>query len=100
MILILTEQIKILNQVAEKVFLSSSHGNLLFKNETGQTIFDFLVQTRMDIAKELLKDPHIKIYEIPEKVGYKANAHFRNLFKNYVGMTPVQYKDKKTKGGV
>ncbi|MDF2924177.1 MAG: response regulator [Paenibacillaceae bacterium] len=82
------------NQILEGLYISASHANLIFKQHTGQTIFDYLTVKRMEAAKELLRDPYVKVYEIPEKIGYKTQAHFRTVFKQYTGLSPKQYQEK------
>jgi two-component system response regulator YesN len=40
-----------------------------------------------------LKDFHLKIYEIADKIGYKDEKYFSQIFKKITGMTPNQYRD-------
>ncbi|RAV18901.1 response regulator [Paenibacillus contaminans] len=87
-------EIENVNQIVEKMFISASHANLVFKQVTGSTIFDWVTAKRMEIAKQMLLNPYVKIYEIPEKIGYKTGAHFRSVFKGYTGTTPKQYQEK------
>lgn len=84
-------------QVVKPLFISSGYANHLFKEHTGETIFDFLVKTKIEAAKELLCDPYIKVYEICEKVGYTSTSYFSALFKSYTGVTPKQYMNKNAK---
>ncbi len=86
--------IESVSQIVNPLFISVSHANLIFRQHTGQTIFDYLIRKRMEIAKQMLMDPYIKIYEIVEKTGYKANSHFTSVFKEYTGLTPKQFRDK------
>lgn len=90
-------EIENISQIVDSLFISASHANLIFKQSTGQTIFDYLTYRRIEIAKKMLQDPYVKVYEIPEKIGYKANAHFRSVFKEYTALTPKQYQDKYSK---
>lgn len=85
--------IKNINQVVKDIHICASHANAIFKQQTGQTIFDYLTWKRIEAAKKLLRDPYIKIYEIPEKIGYKTDAHFRLVFKQTTGKTPKQYQE-------
>ncbi len=87
------EQLTI-GEVAESLYFSALHANNIFKKETGKTIFDYLVEYRIEKAKELLKDPDIRIYLVAEKVGYNNKSHFCLTFKKYTGMTPAEYKNK------
>lgn len=86
------------NQIVDGLFLSASHANHIFKSVTGQTIFDYLVHRKMEIAARMLQNPYVKVNEIPEKIGYKSDAHFRSVFKSIVGMTPKVYQDRHAAG--
>lgn len=82
------------SEITEKLYLSKNHANYIFKNYTGKNIFDYLIRTRMEKAKEFLKDERYRIYEVAQMVGYKNNAYFTVVFKAYVGMTPNEYRKK------
>lgn len=83
-----------LNDVAEKVGLSSAYLSRLFKQETGENFIDYLVKIRMEKAKKLFEDTTLSAKEIGENVGYKKGKYFGKLFKNYTGYTPTEYKAK------
>lgn len=87
-------RIENVNQIVENLDISASHANLVFKKVTGQTIFDYLTEQRVEAAKALLRNPYVKIYEVSEAVGYRTEAHFRSVFKAYAGMTPGKYQEK------
>jgi len=46
------------------------------------------------MAKELLRNTNMKIYEIANEVGYHSVAYFNTIFKKITGYTPVEYKAK------
>ena len=83
-----------IGQISKKVYLSINYVNSIFKKETGKTIFDYLIYIRMEKAKELLKNPYCKVYEVAEAVGYKSTNYFASLFKQYVGVKPMEYRSK------
>ncbi|MBD2871937.1 response regulator [Paenibacillus sp. IB182493] len=80
-------------QLAEQFQLNASYLSVLFKKETGKTLSDFVQETRMNKAKELLKDPNIKVYEVAEQVGFQTTAYFSYLFKKVTGFGPQEYRD-------
>ena len=80
--------------ISKSVYLSGRHANNIFKKETGQTIFDYLVEYRIGIAKQLLKEPDSKVAVVAEQVGYVNTSYFCLAFKKNVGMTPAEYKSK------
>ncbi|CAM3337102.1 MULTISPECIES: response regulator [Paenibacillus] len=80
-------------QLAELFQINSSYLSVLFKKETGRTITDFVQETRINKAKELLRDPFVKVYEVAEKVGFQTTAYFTFLFKKMTGVTPQEFRD-------
>ncbi len=87
------EQIE-LNEIAEYIHLSPYYLSRLFKKETGRNFIDFLNEARVSKAKALMKDTTLKLYEIAEKVGYRDNAYFGQMFKKYVGISPGDFRRK------
>lgn len=83
-----------MEQIVRPLHISANHANMLFKQHTGMTIFEYLIRVKMEAAKSMLLDPYVKVYEIAEKVGYKSKARFGSIFKDYTGLTPKQYMTK------
>lgn len=79
--------------IAGKVFLAPGYVRKLFKNETGVTLKDYIVQTRMKKACELLRRPELKVNEVAHAVGYENVSYFCSVFKNFYGTTPGEFKD-------
>jgi two-component system, response regulator YesN len=82
-----------LTLLSEKVFLSTPYLSKIFKEEYGKTIKQYISEIRMEKAKELLKNPNLKIIDIAEKVGYDKVHGFLKQFKEYTGSTPGQFRD-------
>ncbi len=80
--------------VASTVCLSTSYFSTIFKNETGTTFTDYLIQLRMKHAKELLSNTNLKMYEISSLVGYDNAAYFSVAFKRYWGHSPSKFQNK------
>jgi two-component system, response regulator YesN len=78
--------------VAEAAGISPSQANSIFKQETGNAIYDYITQVRMDKAQELLMNTNLKVIEISEKVGYASENSFIRNFKKLKGVTPGKYK--------
>jgi len=87
-----------LEDVARHIHLSPNYLSKLFRKYSGDTFLNFLIQTRMEKAKELLKQPGSKVYEVSEAVGYKNLQFFYRTFRNNVGCTPKEYQTKYFKG--
>lgn len=81
----------VLRELGEKYEMSPSYMNSKFKKEVGYTFNDFLNRYRIMKANELLQtQPHLKIYEIAERVGFSDYKYFIKVFKKYVGYPPLQ----------
>jgi two-component system response regulator YesN len=84
------------SDIAESVYLSSTYVSLIFKQETGETVYEYLTKVRIERAKELLRDPKNKFYEVCEAVGYADPSHFSKIFKKHTGFTPSTFRDQIT----
>ncbi|MBD2844863.1 response regulator [Paenibacillus sp. IB182496] len=80
-------------EIAKTVYLSPTYVSLLFKQETGQTINEYLTQVRIERAKALLREPQHKFYDICYAIGYNDPSYFTRLFKKATGLTPSAYRE-------
>lgn len=83
-----------IDDISKLIYMSGRHANSLFKKETGKTIFDYLIEYRIENAKRLLKEPDSKVASVAEEVGYTNTSYFCLAFKKNVGITPAEYKSK------
>lgn len=83
-----------LTEVSRHVGLNPVYFSRLFKQETGMTYSDYVIDLRMKKAMDYLKDPKYKVYEIGFLVGYRNTKYFHKLFKRQTGLTPSEYRDK------
>jgi len=80
--------------VAEYVQRSSSYLSRIFKESTGMTINDYLIQLRIKRAMELLKQLHLSLEEICQEIGYANVSYFNKMFKSRTGLTPGQFRQQ------
>ena len=83
-----------LGVVAEKTYVSQWHLSKLLNRHTGQSFSDILNHTRIEHAKELLKDPSLRIGDISEQVGFLDLAHFSRVFKKQEGVSANEYRNQ------
>lgn len=79
-------------RLSEEVFLSPNYISLIFRQETGTTVTEYVTKVRMEAAKELLKSPDLKVLEVAEMIGYENTTYFSTVFKKYTGMHPQKYR--------
>jgi two-component system response regulator YesN len=54
----------------------------------------YLNQLRINKAKELMKDPTLRIKEIAYMVGYENARYFIRVFRSFTGLSPNIYKEQ------
>ncbi|SDM55944.1 response regulator transcription factor [Sediminibacillus halophilus] len=64
----------------------------LFQHEVGKSFSHYLNEYRIEKAKEILKNSHLKAGTVGKKVGYTDAAYFYKQFKKYVGSTPSEWR--------
>ncbi|GFZ77708.1 putative two-component response regulator [Paenibacillus marchantiophytorum] len=81
-----------LTSVADEVGLSSYYLSRLFREETGESFNDYVTRMRMEKAVNLLQNTQLKVYEVAEQVGIPSYRYFSQLFRNWTGVAPTDYK--------
>ncbi len=84
-----------LNLLASEFHISVSHLSKLFKEHIESNFIDYLIEVRMNKAKELLMDTESMIKDISECVGYTNVNSFARLFRKMTGLTPSEYRQHK-----
>ena len=87
-----------LNMISEKLNISSYYFSKLFNEETGEGFIEYLTRTRVEKAKDMLKDPSKSIKEVGSECGYSDPNYFSRIFKKATGMTPTEYKERAGSG--
>lgn len=82
-----------LDELAAKYAVSKFHFQKQFKRFTGYTPNDFLLQLRLNHAKEYLRTTDRPVSQIACDVGIQNVSHFINLFKKQEGITPMVYRN-------
>ncbi|GAA2934859.1 helix-turn-helix transcriptional regulator [Enterococcus raffinosus] len=78
--------------MANHVYLSQFYFSRLFKKEIGVSFITYLNQQRIEQAKVLLTQSNLSIKSISQNIGYSQTSYFCKIFKELVGMTPVNYR--------
>lgn len=78
--------------LGKNVFLNSNYLARIFKEQTGQSLFTYIANMRLEQASLLLKTTQLPIVEICGQVGIEDCSYFSRLFKRKYGMTPRQYR--------
>ena len=78
--------------VAQHCLVSESTLYHLFSSELGQTPVHFLNSIRINIAIEYLESTAYSVSEISRMVCFNSENHFRRVFAEFTGTTPLKFK--------
>jgi len=81
-----------LSAVAEKFNLTTTRLTLEFKENMRMTPSDYLTMLRMEHSKKLLKQSDLSIKDVCTESGYNDVSSYIRRFKQYTGVTPLQYR--------
>jgi AraC-like DNA-binding protein len=80
-----------LQELADNVGLSLKKLKEGFKQIYGDTVYSFLFDYKMEVARKLLESGDHNVNEVGLKVGYSTSSHFIAAFKKKFGTTPKKY---------
>lgn len=89
----LSESISVEN-LAKELFISRTYLSAKFKEETGETLTDFILEEKTEEGKRLLRYTDKTISQIGFFLGFSSSAHFSKVFRKYAGITPTEYRTK------
>jgi Response regulator containing CheY-like receiver domain and AraC-type DNA-binding domain len=78
--------------VCSHLHISTGYFSSLFKKEVKMTYGAYLLQLRMEAAKEYLRTTELKTFEIADKVGFADPNYFSLCFKKYAGVSAKEYR--------
>ena len=81
-----------LTKVAESVNISANYLSEKFKQVTGVNFVDYVARIRIEKARELLQDRHLRISEIAFAVGFQSLSQFNRVFKRLTRQSPTQFR--------
>ena len=84
-----------LADLAEVAGLSQFHFSRSFRKSTGKTPQQFVMQHRVERAKQLLARPELPLVEVSLRAGFKNQSHFTTLFRKYTKLTPKLWRELK-----
>lgn len=81
-----------ITDVANHVCLSVSQLNRLFKKDYGTTVYSYILDSRINVSKSLLKGTAMSISQISDRLNFADEHYFSNIFKRKVGVSPSEYR--------
>jgi YesN/AraC family two-component response regulator len=82
-----------LDETARAMHVSTFYFCKIFKKATGLTFTDYLGRVRVEKAKTLLLNPHLRVSEIAYTVGFQSLTHFNRIFRKITGEAPTVFRE-------
>lgn len=81
-----------LTKLAKSVNVSANYLSEKFKRVTGVNFVDYVARVRVEKARDLLQDRHLRISEIAFAVGFQSLSQFNRVFKKLSGRSPTEFR--------
>ena len=82
-----------ISDIAAITHMSVPRLNVIFRQKTASSFTQYLINYRMEKAKEFLKNTDYQIKEISLRVGYEDYSQFVKMFRKKIGQTPLDYRN-------
>ena len=86
-----THKIK-LSDIASELHVNPSYFSALFSQEMGRSFTDYLMELRVNKAKDLLKNTNMDIVDVAASSGFDNQSYFTKIFRKTTGITPRHYR--------
>lgn len=80
-------------EVAGAIYLNPVYFGRVFKNSEGISFKQYVLNRRMELAKQLICDKKDNVTSIGQQVGIGNSSYFAQLFKQYTGVLPSEYRE-------
>lgn len=80
--------------VADALGIHPNYLSTLFREHTGGALYDYIIQEKLDLAKNLLTFTDYSYSEISSYLGFSSQSHLGKVFKGATGLTLMQYRNK------
>ncbi|NLC41123.1 MAG: helix-turn-helix transcriptional regulator, partial [Clostridiaceae bacterium] len=82
-----------LQDICDVFLISKSYLCKIFKEQTGESLMDYLTALKMREAKKLIREDQYNVTQISSLLGYSSIQHFSRMFKKIVGFSPTEYEN-------
>src|SRR6476469_1843835 len=83
-----------LNEISSHACFSRYHFLRLFRQAFNKTPHQYLIERRIEKAKQLLRANELRVTDVCFEVGFQSLGSFSSLFHRYVGHAPIIYRER------
>lgn len=82
-----------IEDLADELGVSAGYLSHLFKKETGMAISKYIMEQKIEMAKNLLRYSEYSMIDIANRLSFSSQSHFIQQFREVMGMTPKKFRD-------
>ncbi len=82
-----------IEDLADELGVSAGYLSHLFKKETGMAVSKYIMEQKIETAKNLLRFSEYTMIDIANRLSFSSQSHFIKQFREVMGMTPKKYRD-------
>ena len=82
-----------LEEVAKRFYVSKSYLSRIFREVTGFAVNEYKNINRIKKSQQLLQHSTYSVTEISDILGFKNLTYYERVFKKYIGITPLKYRN-------
>ena len=83
-----------IDEICSAIHISKHHFCRQFKKNMGMTVMEYILKTRIVMAKNMLLKEKLSVTEISNRCGFSSISYFSRVFKEQTGVTPLAYRKK------
>jgi len=88
-----------LRMAAENLHVSAPYLGRVFKRAAGKSYSNYINECRIEKARQLLSMNEARVCDVAQRVGFDNQPYFQVLFKKQVGVTPGDYRSRRSLRG-
>lgn len=81
-------------RIANALYISRPHLSRKFKEDTGESLTDFVLKEKTEEAKRLIRYSDKPMTAIGAYLGFSSPSHFSRVFRRYAGVSPREYRER------
>lgn len=89
-----------LEDLAEQIYLCRSESCRLFKRYMNESMFEYLLDYRVERSLELLRRPELNITQVAGLSGFSDPGYYARIFRRKMGCTPLEYRKSRSGEGL
>jgi AraC family transcriptional regulator len=79
-------------EISRLVGISSSHLQMLFRNSTGLSLYQYALRRRVELAQSLLKNRELSVEEVATATGFAHQSHLARHMRKIFGCSPTMVR--------